>query len=279
MQREGTLMVRWLNSITFSNGQIPMLNDSASEIAPSTKELNNYAIRLGIISEVHIREIHLHPKMKDSGYRRFNGSNYECIIDVGQIGPDYQPGHAHADTFNFVFVWNNKPTIVDKGISTYQKNSIRQLERSTNSHNTVTIAGINSSEVWSGFRVGKRARVNLIKDSSIELIATHNGYFESQETLHQRTFSFSSDSIVISDHLLGRKDIMGENHLHFHPDIRVRLEDGKIILDESICIYLQNHHELILSDYQFPLGFNRFSQSIRCIIQFEDSMQMTIKSF
>lgn len=279
MQAKGILMVGWLNAMTFSNGQIPMLNDSAPEIAPSTKKLNNYAIRLGIISEVNIREFQLKPNMKDSGYRRFNGSNYECIIDVGQIGPDYQPGHAHADTFNFVFVWNNRPMLVDNGISTYQKNSTRQIERSTISHNTVTIAGINSSEVWNGFRVGKRAKVNLIKDSSYELIATHDGYSESQETIHQRTFSFSNDSIVINDRLVGKKKIVGECHLHFHPDISVRLEDNKIILDESICVYLQDHHEVMLCNYQFPLGFNLLRQSLKCVIQFEDSMRIAIRSF
>ena len=25
-------------------------------------------------------------------------NNYELFIDVGNVGPDYQPGHAHSDT-------------------------------------------------------------------------------------------------------------------------------------------------------------------------------------
>jgi hypothetical protein len=37
-------MLQWLQAITFSNGAIPLLNDAAPGIAPSTKELNQYAL-------------------------------------------------------------------------------------------------------------------------------------------------------------------------------------------------------------------------------------------
>ena len=74
-------------------------------------------------------------------------SSYELFLDVGNIGPDYQPGHAHSDTFNFELIFKNKPIIVDTGISTYEKNNTRQLQRSTFSHNTVMIGNSEQSEV------------------------------------------------------------------------------------------------------------------------------------
>lgn len=37
------------------------------------------------------------------------------------IGPDYIPGHAHADTFNYELRIDGVPFIVDTGISTYNK--------------------------------------------------------------------------------------------------------------------------------------------------------------
>ena len=43
----------------------------------------------------------------------------------------YQPGHSHADTFNFELYIKNKPIIVDTGISTYENNQQRRYERST----------------------------------------------------------------------------------------------------------------------------------------------------
>jgi hypothetical protein len=59
MKEKSVKMLQWLNCITFSNGNIPLLNDSASGIAPSTQQLNNYAIRLELISVETIREIRL----------------------------------------------------------------------------------------------------------------------------------------------------------------------------------------------------------------------------
>ena len=38
------------------------------------------------------------------------------------IGPNYQAGHSHADTFNFELVVKNKPIVVDRGTSTYENN-------------------------------------------------------------------------------------------------------------------------------------------------------------
>ncbi len=55
--------------------------------------------------------------------------------------PSYQPGHAHADTFNFVLNIHNEPLIVDTGISTYEANETRLKERGTAAHNTVTVSG------------------------------------------------------------------------------------------------------------------------------------------
>ncbi len=47
------------------------------------------------------------------------------IIDIGQIGPSYIPGHAHADTFNFVMHAKGQPLFVDPGTSTYETNALR----------------------------------------------------------------------------------------------------------------------------------------------------------
>ena len=40
------VMLGWLNTITYENGDMPLLNDSANNIAPTTKELNEYALNL-----------------------------------------------------------------------------------------------------------------------------------------------------------------------------------------------------------------------------------------
>ena len=95
------LMLGWLENISYQNGDIPLLNDSANKIAPTSKELFEYANNL----KLKIKNLIL----KESGYRKIVNKNYECIVDIGNIGAKYIPGHAHADTFNFeIYIDKNK---------------------------------------------------------------------------------------------------------------------------------------------------------------------------
>ena len=87
----------------------------------------------------------------------FGGSPCKLLLDVASIGPDYLPGHGHADTLSFEMSLFGKRTLVNRGISQYGI-EVRQVERGTAAHNTVVINNENSSEVWSGFRVARRAR-------------------------------------------------------------------------------------------------------------------------
>src|SRR5690606_38857552 len=123
----------------------------------SNEELFSYARSLGLI----VRE----SKLSQSGYRKLTNENFDLCFDVGEVGPTYQPGHAHADTLSFELYIHNRPVIVDTGTSTYEVNEIRFYERSTAAHNTVSLNGENSSEVWGGHRVGKRAITKITEDT------------------------------------------------------------------------------------------------------------------
>ena len=87
-------MLSWLESITFSNGSTPRVNDSTEGISPESVELFAYAKRLGFEWEL--------AELSDSGYRLFKGAEVELFVDYGKIGPSYIPGHAHSDTFSFI---------------------------------------------------------------------------------------------------------------------------------------------------------------------------------
>jgi hypothetical protein len=275
LKRKGVLMIRWLNSMTFSNGDIPMMNDSAPEIAPSTKQLNDYALRLGVITE---RIINDYPQQKinliDSGYRRFNGSIYECIADVGHISPDYQPGHAHAGTFNFILYHLQKPVIVETGISTYEKNKRRQFERGTGSHNTVSVNNINSSGVWEGFRVARRAKITMLKEHGGLISAQHDGY-KSVGFVHNRTFVFDDNFITITDKNNGRKKVEAIARIHLHPDVKFKLTNNILFL-QGMKIEFKGHNKISLSDYLFASQFNVLTPSTVIEIQFINELSSTL---
>src|SRR5690606_33111259 len=123
--------------------------------------------------------------LKESGYRSFLSEHFECKVDVGNLGPSYQPGHGHADALSFVLNVEGIPFLVEEGTSTYENNEIRWRERSTQAHNTITVGDKDQSEVWHAFRVAKRAKVKILKDTLDELIAEHNGY-KKTGVIHKR---------------------------------------------------------------------------------------------
>ena len=67
-------------------------------------------------------------------------------------------GHAH-DTLSFELSIGDQRVFVNSGISEYGNTSSRQNQRKKKSHNTVEIDNKDSSEVWSSFRVAKRAQI------------------------------------------------------------------------------------------------------------------------
>lgn len=211
------LMLSWINFVTFRNGNIPLMNDAAFKIAPTPRQLNEYALRLGL-------DVNKQIKLKESGYRKFHTTKFELVADIGAIGPNYQPGHAHADTFSFELYINGRPVIVDTGTSTYELNNTRFYERSTMAHNTIVINNSNSSQVWGGHRVGKRANVQLIKDLPDLISASHNGY-KSVRQIHTRTFQKLENCVTLIDEL----DDKGVFYLHFAPSEEINIIDNVVI--------------------------------------------------
>ena len=258
-------MLGWLDSITFTNGEIPLINDAAQGVAPSSSQLFDYAKRLGIEWPKN--------ELSDSGYRKVQTKDYELLIDIGSIGPDYIPGHAHSDTFNYLLHHNGVPVVVDTGTSTYDNNNRRYLERSTASHNTVQINNIDQSEVWSSFRVARRAKVVKLVEQVGEIVAIHDGYARIN-ALHQRIFGWEDKSISIHDEILSKIQIQCKNYIHFHPDVSVELNNKNIILGQ-VNIEVVNAQNVKLKPYYYAEEFNQLTASTYAEIEFSHQMILT----
>ena len=252
------LMLGWLKNMTFSNGNIPLFNDSAYGIAPSSKELFEYADNLKLKLK--------NSTLKDSGYRKIVKDSYECIVDIGQIGADYIPGHAHSDTFSFELYIDEKQFIIDSGLSTYETNERRTLERSTSSHNTVEVNSTNQSEVWGGFRVANRTYVTDVVEDIDHIRATHDGYKKKFGIFHTREWIFEEDKIVINDNL--NKECEAIARLHFHPNITEE--------DIRKSIIIQNT-KLNIQNYLFAPKFNKTIKSLVVEIPFKKDLTVEIK--
>jgi hypothetical protein len=236
--------------------RIPMMQDSAYDIALSVTEILKYSKNL-LGDDYPLSSA----EFKDSGYRRLNTGNFSLFVNVGSIGPTYQPGHAHADELNFELFHEGSPIIVDTGVSTYEKNDRRLLERSTKSHNCIVLDG-NSSDVWSGFRVGKRAKVQIGLDDGQNLAATHDGF----DILTSRRFDGSvTGQMTIADKLQYRsssKGYYGKGYLHLHPDVHLeQLDEATFLLNNQIELnFLSDKHNpsiIELENYSYAKGFNK----------------------
>ena len=74
-----------------------MFNDAANSIAPTPNQLQSYAKELNLAPKKYL-------KLSDSGYRKLASENIELFFDIGEVGPTYQPGHAHADTLSLNYI-------------------------------------------------------------------------------------------------------------------------------------------------------------------------------
>ncbi len=242
-------MLGHLESVAWEDGSIPLLNDAAYGIAPTPGQLFDYAYRLGL----SWNKI----PMKDCGYRKFADEHLEAIVDVGNITASYQPGHTHADTFNFELRIGGKPYVVDTGISTYNKTERRQLERSTIAHNTVSVDGKNSSDVWGGFRVGKRCHTEITEDTDRIIVAAHNGFGKEC----RRKFEMNAGCFTIEDWYDG--DAVSYIHLAEGADEkRVNVEGAEKIEAKS---------------WEYSTLYNQFHVGKVMEIHFKGNLKYTIQ--
>ncbi|MCP4410619.1 MAG: heparinase, partial [Gammaproteobacteria bacterium] len=197
----------WLSVMTHRDGGPGFFNDCAFGIAPGREDLEQYATRLGLHAGPD-KGSKVHPLLP-SGYVRVNSADLSAILDVAPIGPDYLPGHAHADTLSFEISLGEDRVIVNGGTSVYGTSAQRQFERSTAAHSTVEVDGENSSEIWGGFRVARRARVIgpeiNTSGAAIDISAEHDGYKRlGGNAAHRRVWRFESGKFVVEDKIGGR---------------------------------------------------------------------------
>jgi len=203
--------------------------------------------------------------LADTGYIRVDCGDMTAFLDVAPVGPDYLPGHAHADTLSFELSLGTQRVIVDSGVSRYGEGPERLRQRGTAAHNTVEIDGQDSSEVWGGFRVARRAyprdlriqenpaagkavpRLSEIENGvfaagnpapAVIVSCAHDGYRRLPgKPMHRREWKFSTDGLRVHDTIKGDfREAVGR--FHFHPDIKIMQasddgSEGKIVLPEG----------------------------------------------
>lgn len=246
-------MYHWLMIMTHPDGSISLFNDTAENISLTFKELENIIFTI-FPNEKNLKKStikNIFYPLKYSGYYNINFDNFYLIADIGDIKPKFLPGHSHADTLSFeLSVFGNR-FIVNSGTSTYEYNTLRLLQRSTSLHSTLTYNNKNSSDVWKSFRVGKKAKSEILLISenkeNMRLIGKHNGYQSLfKKLIHKREFYLDKKTFKVIDNINDEV----ENCL-----IRYYLHPSVIIKNDNI--YLNNKK----INFMVNGGFYSFKES------------------
>ncbi|MBA6342117.1 alginate lyase family protein [Colwellia sp. MB02u-10] len=241
-QKVATKALDWLKSMIHPDGEVSFFNDSAIGIAAKPQQIFDYAKSIGL------NVVDILPKVitnKQSGYSRVSSPLYTLIIDHANVGPDYLPGHAHADTLSFELSVGNERVFVNSGTSLYGVSKERLRQRKTAAHNTVAVDDEDSSEVWSGFRVARRAYAKLLNVSQsaneVCLQAQHDGYKRLKgKVTHSRSFTANNNEIQVKDELTGQFN-QADAFFHIHPSIEVER-----VSDHVVSLITKNKVELTI---------------------------------
>ena len=240
-------MFKWMSAMCHPDGEISFFNDAAMGIAPTLQQLQRYAVSLGIyVKGIQSNELTV---LADSGYIRASRDRAVVLIDVANVGPEYLPGHAHADTLSFEMSLGEQRVFVNSGTSCYEAGNERQKQRSTRSHNTVEVDGQDSTEVWSSFRVGRRAYpkgLRIQRAEDVEIICSHDGYQRAfGGVLHERAWKLGRGRLVVEDRIKGSFN-GAVARLHLHPEIRFKIVDSDEEQIGTAILTLPNGEEMTL---------------------------------
>lgn len=272
-------MLNWLVGMLHPDGEFPFFNDASFGIAPPTHEIVNYASELGVARSAGGGFAQHYAA---SGYIAIRQHNQVALLDVAQVGPDYIPGHAHADTLSFEWSLFGQRILVNSGTSEYGLSTERLRQRGTAAHNTVVVNGEDSSEVWSGFRVARRARPFDIAlesaDDSVLVRAAHDGYQRlRKKVVHRREWYFSPGLLQVKDALLGEFE-SAMAHFHLHPDVSASVRGNTvelILLCGRRCELQVQGGRLSLEESSWHPGFGLSQPSTRIAVSFSAAEMTT----
>ncbi|SDB12037.1 Uncharacterized conserved protein, heparinase superfamily [Pseudidiomarina indica] len=268
--------VGWLEKMLHPDGDIPFFNDSTFGIAPTFYSIKKYATELNISSQSM--------PLNESGFAVLKSKKLHMIMDIGEIAPTYQPGHAHAAVSSFELSAFGKRVFVNSGISEYGISAERSFQRSSAAHNTVTaiVAAkeISSSEMWSGFRVARRSKVNssaLARTVTCEVEGFYDG---SKKCRHRRHVMLSEEDeqLIILDNLYSVDSARA--YFYLHPDWGIRVEGGIVyISDESHVIKVEfkgDNMNVINEPAYWNCGFGKQIENQRIVVEFTSKLGMLI---
>ena len=164
------------------------------------------------------------------------------FFDCAELGFGPIAAHGHADCLSFSLAVAGREILVDPGTYDYfTYPEWRNYFRSTPAHNTVTVDGIDQSELLGPFIWGERAAARLIEwsetDEFVRIVGEHDGYTRLPDpVVHRRSLTLFKQlgRIEIRDTLSARDTHKIQIHFHVAPRCAVeRLAGGAVAVRDD----------------------------------------------
>lgn len=267
----------FMRDLRMPDKRFPLFNDAAFGICPEPETLLDYASK---ILKSDLRDEVVHPVtvcFDTTGYFVLGNHHQRMIIDCGETGPRYQPGHTHCDTLSYELALGSQRVIVDTGTFNYEPGATRRYDRSTAAHNTVMIDGVDQSEVWGLFRVARRAspvapKMDYAANGNLHFSGSHNGYKRLKfPVVHNRDVTFDGHAVwTIKDSIVGKGEHRIESFIHLHPNIAIvelaaqklaLMLDGEKIA--SLAIFDNTSYDVCNAVYHPEFGVEQANKVVR----------------
>lgn len=226
-------MAGYLEAVSYADGTLALFNDSANTKETQPKPLLETAARVcGSNAKSAPRAF------AETGYFTWQAddASEKLIVDAGPPSVAYNTAHAHCDLLSYELRFDGKPFIVDTGVHGYGGDPFRAYCRATQAHNTVKFDGREQSEIWSTFRLARRAEVLAAEaqgdSTSWQFRGAYRPYYDRNLT-HQRLIQRrATGEWVVTDTALGSVVYEAESFIHLHPAIHVRRgHDGGLVIE------------------------------------------------
>jgi uncharacterized heparinase superfamily protein len=204
-----------------------------------------------------------------SGYQRIEAANVVLLMDTGPPPPIALSQEAHAGCLSFELSSKAQRIIVNCGIPATNRETWRQVARATAAHSTVTFNDTSSCRflespafkrlLFGAPIIGGPAQVAITRDDrgdSVVLHASHDGYADRYDVVHQRALMLAADGNRLEgedtfapadgDTLPSSAHDEFAVRFHLHPSVKAnRLTDG-----HGVMLMMPNRDVWTFSAYE-----------------------------
>ena len=172
---------------------------------------------------------------RDAGYFGAHLPQFSIIADMGRIGPDDLPAHAHGDIGSFELSVAGERMIVDQGVFEYVAGDRRRRSRAAASHAALALSDAEQAEFFGAFRCGRRPDVAVHRwapaADGFVLEGRHSGYARLPgRPTPVRRFEVDPDGVRITDRIEGGTDRIASIGLLLHPECSVEVDGNQALV-------------------------------------------------